>query len=165
MNKTIFKALTVSAAAMAAMASTSAHADTAEADAVARILQQVTVESDGSALNFGTVVVGDNGGDVEIATDGSLSSCDANLVCSGTVSAAGFDVTGTLGEIVSVTVDPSVTLTNDDGDTMTASLSASDSTLTLAGGDGFSVGGTLTVADNQADGNYDGTFEVTVDYQ
>ncbi|MEM1133479.1 MAG: DUF4402 domain-containing protein [Pseudomonadota bacterium] len=165
MNKTFFKAMAVSAAAMAAMTSTAAHADTAEATATAEILQQVTVESDGSALNFGTIVVGDTGGDVVISAAGALSACDANLVCSGTVSAAGFDVTGTTGETVDITVDSNVTLTNNDGDTMIAALAGSDATLVLAGGDSFAVGGTLTVGDSQADGQYSGTFEVTVDYQ
>lgn len=165
MNKTIFKAAAVSAAAMAALASTSAHADTAEATASAEILQQVTVTSDGSALNFGTIVVGADGGDVEISSAGALAACDANLVCSGTVSAAGFDVTGTSGEIVAISVDPTVQLSNADGDTMSATLASSDTTLTLAGGDSFAVGGTLTVGASQADGAYSGTFEVTVDYQ
>ena len=48
---------------------------------------------------------------------------------------------------------------------MTASLTPSTGTITLAGGDSFSVGGTLNVGANQADGAYSGTFTVTVDYQ
>ncbi|WP_164118478.1 DUF4402 domain-containing protein [Sphingorhabdus sp. Alg239-R122] len=152
-----------SAVLAAALVSTSANAATANADARATILEQITVTKT-SDLDFGTVVVGATGGNVALSSaDGSVS-CDAALVCSGTTTAAAFDVTGTAGETVDITVDPSVNLVSG-GNSMTASLSGSDASLVLAGGDSFTVGGTLAVAANQAAGDYVGNFDVTVEYQ
>ena len=152
MSKFIKAALASSVLAASVMGANAANAATASADARANILQQVTVTSDGSDLDFGTIVSG--GG----------RSCGAGIVCSGAFSAAGFDVTGTDGETVSVASDPSVTL-NSGTNSMTANIVSSVSTMTLTGGVGsFNVGGLLNVGANQADGAYVGTFNVTVNY-
>jgi hypothetical protein len=163
MSKFIKAALASSALVAFVMSATAARADTATADARANILAQVSVDSDGSDLDFGTIVTGDAASTVAVNAAGS-ATCGSGLVCSGTTSAAGFDVSGTTGETVAISVDSSVELTGPDG-TMTASLAASDETLVLDGEDGFTVGGVLSVAANQADGAYVGTFNVSVDYQ
>lgn len=163
MSKFIKAALASSVLVASVMGANAAHAATASADARANILQQVTVTSDGSDLDFGTIVTGATASSVVISSAGALT-CGTGLVCSGTTSAAGFDVTGTTGEIVTVSSDTSVTLTGP-SDTMTASLTPSASSITLDGTDGFTVGGTLAVGANQADGAYVGTFGVTVNYQ
>jgi len=163
MSKFIKAALASSVLVASAMGATAARADTATADAKANILAQVSVDSDESALDFGTIVTGTTASTVAVNAAGSVT-CGSGLVCSGTTTAAGFDVSGTTGEVVDISVDSSVTLTGP-SDTMTASLSVSDSTLTLAGGDSFSVGGILNVGANQADGAYVGTFNVAVNYQ
>lgn len=162
MTKFIKATLASSVLVASVMGATAAQADTATADARANILQQVTVNSDGSALDFGTIVTGAAASTVTVSAGGR--SCGAGLVCSGTTSAAGFDVTGTAGETVSVASDPSVTLTSGTS-SMTANIVASVSTLTLTGGTGsFNVGGLLNVGANQADGAYEGSFNVTVNY-
>ncbi len=162
MSKFVKAALASSVLVASVMGATAARADTATADARANILQQVTVNSDGSALDFGTIVTGAAASTVSVSAGGR--SCGAGLVCSGTTSAAGFDVTGTAGETVSVASDPTVTLTSGTN-SMTANIVASVSTLTLTGGTGsFNVGGLLNVGANQADGAYQGTFNVTVNY-
>lgn len=162
MTKFLQAALASSVLVASVMGATAARADTATADARANILKQVSVESDGSALDFGTIVTGTVDSTVSVSSGGM--SCGAGLVCSGTTSAAGFDVTGTAGETVSVASDPSVTLTSGTN-TMTANIVASVSTLTLTGGAGsFNVGGLLNVGANQADGAYEGSFNVTVNY-
>ncbi|MEP3914814.1 MAG: DUF4402 domain-containing protein [Parasphingorhabdus sp.] len=163
MSKFIKAALASSVLAASVMGANAAQAATASADARANILQQVTVTSDGSDLDFGTIVTGATASSVVISSAGALT-CGTGLVCSGTTSAAGFDVTGTTGETVPVSSDSSVTLTGP-SDTMSASLTPSASTITLDGTDGFTVGGTLSVGANQADGAYVGTFGVTVNYQ
>ncbi|MEP3723109.1 MAG: DUF4402 domain-containing protein, partial [Parasphingorhabdus sp.] len=140
MSKFIKAALASSVLAASVMGANAAQAATASADARANILQQVTVTSDGSDLDFGTIVTGATASSVVISSAGALT-CGTGLVCSGTTSAAGFDVTGTTGEIVTVSSDASVTLTGP-SDTMTASLTPSASTITLDGTDGFTVGGT-----------------------
>lgn len=166
MNKTFFKTIAVSAAAMGAMASSSAYAqNSAEAEARADILQPITVTNT-AGLNFATIITDpDAGGNVVVAADGSLT-CATALACTGTASAAAFGVTGTDGRTVDVDVPETVTLSNANGDSMIVTLAASDTDLTLAGGSGsFTVGGSLAVAANQADGVYSEDFEVTVEYQ
>ncbi|WP_438728481.1 DUF4402 domain-containing protein [Parasphingorhabdus sp. DH2-15] len=163
MTKTFKSVLAGSVAVVAALSSTGAYAQSATADATATILEEVVVTA-GDDLAFGTIVVGATGDDVSIAADGTFN-CGANLTCTGTNSAASFSVSGTGGETVSVTVDGSVTL-QDGANSMTASLTGSDTSLTLdgTGAASFTVGGVLTVADNQASGDYSGQFDVTVDY-
>lgn len=164
MSKFIKAAVASSVLAASVMGAGAAHAATASADATANILEQVTVTSDGTDLAFGTIVTGTAASTVAVASNGT-ATCGAGLVCTGTTTAAGFDVTGTTGETVDVSADTTVTLTNANGDNMSASLSPSVSTIVLDGTDGFTVGGTLNVGANQADGQYAGTFNVTVDYQ
>ncbi|GAB5487575.1 MAG: hypothetical protein Pars2KO_11450 [Parasphingorhabdus sp.] len=164
MSKFIKAAVASSVLAASVMGAGAAHAATASADASANILEQIQIDKT-SDLGFGTIVTGTTASTVAIAADGSRS-CGTVLVCSGATSAAGFNVTaGTIGRTVNVSADTSVTLTNPDGDTMTASLSPSVATIVLDGTDSFSVGGTLNVDANQADGLYEGSFDVTVNYQ
>ena len=163
MSKFIKAAVASSVLAASVMGANAAHAATASADARANILAQVSVASDGSDLDFATIVTGAAASTVVVAADGTRT-CGTGLVCSGTATAAGFTVSGTTGQTVDVSSDASVTLTSG-ANTMSAALSPSVTSIVLDGTDGFSVGGTLNVAANQADGAYTGTFDVTVDYQ
>ncbi len=164
MSKFIKAALASSALVAFAISATAARADTATADARANILAQVSVDSDGSNLDFGTIVTSDAASTIEVSAGGTVT-CGSGLVCTGTRTAAGFDVSGTTGETVDVTVDKTVTLTNPNGDKMTADLAVSDATIVLAGSDAFTVGGVLNVGASQADGAYKGSFNVAVVYQ
>jgi Mat/Ecp fimbriae major subunit len=153
----------LAAAATMAFGTSSAQAATASADATATILQQITVTKV-SDLAFGTIVVGATGGAVTVSNSGAAISCGATLACSGTNNAASFNVVGTVGEVVTVTVDPTVTL-NSGANSMLATLNPSYSGAhTLTAADVLRVGGTLAVAPNQASGVYSGTFNVTVNY-
>tara|TARA_R110000824_G_scaffold4308_7_gene20714 strand:- start:13625 stop:14116 length:492 start_codon:yes stop_codon:yes gene_type:complete len=162
MSKFLKAAMATSALVASVVGANAAEAATAAADAKANILAQVSVASDGIALDFGTIVTGAAASTVSVSGGGR--ACGAGLVCSGASSAAGFNVTGTADQSVSVASDPSVTL-NSGSNSMTASIVSSVSTLTLTGGTGsFNVGGLLNVGANQADGAYTGTFNVTVNY-
>lgn len=156
--------IALAAAALTALTvgSTAANAATATATAKAKILGQITVTKTAD-LDFGTVVVGATGGTVAVDSAGART-CATALLCSGTSTAARFTVSGTNGQVVTVASDSSVSLTSGSNN-MSASLSPSVSSMTLAGSDSFNVGGTLTVPANQAAGNYSGTFAVTVNYQ
>jgi len=150
---------------LSAVAASAAPA-TASATAKARILRQITVTNT-SDLDFGTIVAGTAASTVAVST-GAVRTCGTGLTCTGTVTAANFDITGTNNAVVTITGDNSVTLANGTGGTMSASLTRSASTLTLANsaiGGSFQVGGTLNLDAAQADGAYTGTFNVTVDYQ
>lgn len=163
MNKFMKAAMASSVLAASVMGAHAANAATASADAKANILQQVTVTSDGSDLDFGTIVSGASAGTVAVNAAGA-ASCSASIVCSGSTTAAGFNVSGTSGATVDVSTDATVTLTGPT-DTMSASLTPSATSIVLDGTDAFTVGGTLSVAANQADGAYVGSFDVTVSYQ
>jgi Mat/Ecp fimbriae major subunit len=165
MKTQMLKAL-VAGATIAALGlgATAANAATATATARAKILRQVTLTNT-SDLQFGTIVTGTTASTVLISSSGART-CGTGLLCSGASTAAGFNVTGTSGQVVAVSVPATVTLTSTAGNTMSASLAASAATVTLAANAGsFSVGGTLSVGANQADGDYEGTFTATADYQ
>jgi Mat/Ecp fimbriae major subunit len=163
--KTVFAkaAIVGSLLATVGMGATAAHAASATATAKAKILRQVTVTNT-SDLQFGTIVTGAAPSTVIVDSAGART-CGSDLVCSGTTTAAGFSIGGTTGQVATISVPASVTLTSG-ANSMTASLSASATTATMVANAGsFTVGGTLSVAANQADGDYSGTFNATVDYQ
>lgn len=154
----------VAAIALSAGAAQAAPVTTS-ATAKARVLQQITVTKTAD-LDFGTIVPGTAAGTVAVSA-ASARTCGAGLTCTGTVTSGAFNVTGTNNAVVTVTGDNTVSLANGSGGTMSAALSRSAATVTLSatGTGAFQVAGTLSVGANQADGNYTGTFNVTVDYQ
>ena len=84
----------------------------------------------------------------------------------GTPAASSFDVTGEPGQVYSITLPSSATLTSG-ANTMTVDTFTHDSGATpslVAGSDTFNVGATLNVGAAQAAGSYSGTFAVTVNY-
>ncbi len=164
MNKNVLKAVIAgSLVASLGMGATAAHAATASATAKAKILRQVTLTNT-TDLQFGTIVSSPTASTVIVSTAG-VRTCGTSLVCSGASTAAGFAVTGTSGQVVTVSVPATVTLSSGTN-SMLSTLNASAATLTLAANAGaFSVGGILAVGADQADGDYAGTFNVTADYQ
>ena len=163
MNTRFFKAALVGTAALGAFAATGAQAATATAVAKAQILKQITVTRN-TDLDYATIIPGAVASTV-IVTPGGVRTCGAGLVCTGTASAADFSVTGTIGQVATVAVPATVTLTSG-VNTMTSTLLASAATITLAATNNFQVGGTLSVGANQVDGAYvSAPFTVTVNYQ
>ena len=158
------RALLGAAIAVFAMNASAAHAATATGTATAKILRQITLTNT-SDLQFATIISGATASTVSVSTSGAVS-CGAGLTCTGTTTAANFDVEGTEGAVVVVGGDASVTLNGSLGGTMTSTLSYSDATITLgATGGSFQVGGTLNVGASQTAGDYSGTFNVTANYQ
>ncbi|MDZ7588713.1 MAG: DUF4402 domain-containing protein [Parasphingorhabdus sp.] len=164
-NKFATAAVAAAVLATGMFGATAASAATATADAKANILQQVTVTKTAD-LDFATIVSGAASSTVAVSPLG-VRTCGVGLVCSGTATAAGFNITGTTGTTVTLASDANVTL-NSGANSMVATLNTSSATHVLTGvalTDQFTVGGSLAVAANQADGNYAGTFNVTVNYQ
>lgn len=167
MSKFISRAVVgavIAAFGMSAVAADAAPAS-ASATARARVLKQITVANT-SDLDFGTIVAGTAASTVDVTTAGART-CGAGLTCTGTTTAANFNITGTVGSIVTISSPATATLTSG-ANNMTVTLNRSASTLTLAAGavnGAVTVGGSLGLAANQADGAYTGTFSVTVDYQ
>lgn len=170
MNKNFrFGAVGVALVASMGMGS-AAHAASATATATAEVLQALTLNSDGTVLDFGTLVV--PGAGTAVVNASNVRSCTGAVVCSGTTSTAGFNLTGTASKPVTVTLPttPVVLSTAGGGtaateitlDTFTAS--ATSVTLDATGNGAFTVGGTIHMDGSEVAGIYSGTFTVTANY-
>ncbi len=165
-----------SAFAALALGATSAQAATGTGTATATILQQISVTSDRN-LSFGAIAPGTSAGDVVVNNAGTRTSCGVTAstgVCIGTTTSANFNISGSAGNTVAITLPAAATtftLTNTTGtgaETMTLKSmtgSATTATLSASGAASFTMGGTLAVGANQVAGDYSGTFTVTVQYQ
>jgi len=89
------------------------------------------------------------------------------LVCSGTTSNAQYTLTGTIDQVVTVNTLPTLTLTNqaDNTKTLTMNVDApANVNLGSSGTTALPVGGNISLDSTTADGVYQGTFAVTVNY-
>lgn len=119
-------------------------------------------------LSFGDVFMSPTAGTVVLTPAGARSATGG--VTLGSLSPSGaatFTVTGAASTTYAITLPASITLSIP-GNTLTVSSVTSTPSLTgvldASGNQTLAVGGTLNVAANQADGNYAGTFNVTVAY-
>jgi hypothetical protein len=168
--KNSFKLFLAAAAVVgfASNASAQGSSDNATATAYAKIIAPITLESNGTDLNFGSMVAGD-GGSVVVDPSGSRSTMDVSIVAQGgPVSAAGFVVEGEPNYNFTITLPETATIENANDETMTVNTFISSigtsSTLDAQGDKTFTVGATLLVGDGQETGDYSGTFAVTVAY-
>jgi spore coat protein U-like protein len=176
-----FLRLTSLAATVAALALTAAPAQaqsivsaTPVAKAKVKILKGLTLTSN-SDLDFGTVVLSGAGawaGDTVSVDLTGAQACTANLTCSGTTTAATYNVTGSNNAVVEIAIPAAVTITNLAGDTLSVATShglgvASTVTMPNSGNAGvdFEVGGSITLTSTTPDGAYEGDMDVTADYQ
>lgn len=163
------KKILISGALAALALSTPALAanNSASANATVNLVSPLTLTNT-SGLNFGTLVGPFSGETVEVSTAG-IRNC-AGLTCSGNavVSAANFAVSkGTANQGLTVTVDPTATLTGSVSGTLSVDLSTdlpTGVTTDSSGNATFGVGGSLTIPSTTADGVYSGQFNVQVDY-
>jgi len=135
---------------------------------VVKPLTLATIQS----MDFGTIVLKPgtwSGSAVAISQAGVLTCPVANLICTGAVQAAKYNVTGTNKQTVQVSA-PNVTLVNQSDGSQTLQLvldKPAPFVLPNSGNPGvdFSVGGSIMLSSSTADGTYVGTMNVTVDYQ
>jgi hypothetical protein len=166
------RAMTLAAAACATLLSGSpAAAATQNASVTANVVKPLTLTSLQS-LDLGTITL--KLGTWSNATVGisraGVFSCNAtNLVCTGLAQVARYNVTGTNKQTITITA-PNVTMVNqaDASKTLTLVLD-SPGTIQLsssgAPGSNFDLGGSIALSSTTATGTYQGTFNVTVDYQ
>ncbi|HET9335293.1 MAG TPA: DUF4402 domain-containing protein [Sphingomicrobium sp.] len=137
--------------------------------ATARITKPLTLTRVDD-LDFGEIIV--QGSDtVEIEYDTGTRNCGdpANLTCQGAHKRAEYHVTGTNNQDVTI-VTPDVVLSHSNPavtDTLTVVLqSLSTVNLTNSGTNGtnFYVGGSIDINEDVAEGTYEGTLAVTVNY-
>ena len=158
------------AAAAAACICAPAAAATINAQAKAKVVKPLAIKSV-QDLDLGTILLGNgtwSGATVSLSRSGALT-CPAPLTCSGVAQVAIYNVAGSQGQTVVVSV-PNVTLVNqsDPAKTLTLVPDAQKTVqLTNSGNPGINIpiGGAITVNSNTADGVYAGTFNVTADYQ
>ena len=123
------------------------------------------------SLDLGSVALGPgtwSGATVGISRAGVFSCASPNLTCTGAVSVAQYQVTGSNNSAVRVSA-PNVTLVNQSDPASTLVLVIDKpATVTLPNsgvpGAVFSLGGSITLSSATAAGLYSGTFNVTVDY-
>lgn len=151
---------TVAMPALAAPGDTATTQGTATAQVVAPI---AITHNAGAALSFGTMTAG-NGGLVRVDAAGAGTvSGEVRLVAGGTTSADAFTVTGDANRAFSITTGNGTVTAGANSMAFTTTAAASG-TLNASGTTSFRVGGTLTVASNQAAGSYTGSYNATVTY-
>ncbi|MGL5702671.1 MAG: DUF4402 domain-containing protein [Cetobacterium sp.] len=119
--------------------------DKAEMKVIARVIKPLKVESTGD-LDFGDIIQG--------------ASANAS---------SGYKITGEIGQLITVTIDNNVTLTNrsDSNDTIEVGIQYKDlpNTIAASGTSLVAINGTLNTANDQGLGVYEGTLTARVQYQ
>ena len=167
--------LLISAGAVAALAFTSAPAmaatATPQAKAHARIVQPLTLTADRD-LDLGTIVLSGTAPytDTISISQAGVFACDTDVTCSGTTQTAQYTATGTQGQTLTIGGSATINLVNQTQTSADLVLNvaypaAGSVVLDSAGTVTFDVGGSIAVSDTTADGVYEGTFDVTADYQ
>lgn len=169
--KNFTKFLTIAIIGLAFSASTFAQV-TASATASATVVTPITITKVND-MNFGNVYVSATvPGTVILSPAGARSfTAGAGLsVPAGTVTAASFTVTGTVGVTYAITLPAGATTIDDNAlHTMTVNnwTCSPASPATLTGGTStLTIGATLNIAAGQATGSYssDTPFDITVNY-
>lgn len=132
-------------------------------------------------LEFGTILAGPTAGTVTVAPDGTRTALSGATLAGGLPQAARFAGRGTFGQFVTISmVATPITITRVGGtETMqvgtfmigsspsTTILTTAPRTFQIGSATGifnFPVGATLSVGANQRDGDYQGTFSITLNY-
>lgn len=114
---------------------------------------------------------------ITLGTDGALAPGAGVVVIGGAAAAARFDISGLASQAFSITIAPTVTLTETVGGVETMDLTTSwdddgvtgdnpvSSALDVAGEASIYIGGELAVAQNQLAGDYEGTVNAAFEYE
>lgn len=168
------RALVASALALASTAAFAAGTSASDnATAKVKIRKAITLTNT-AGLDFGGIVVSGNAADsgtVTVSAAGALSTSGASV--NGTFNssaAAAFTVGGSKNATYTITLPSgAVSLTGSAGGTLsvgsfTSATSSGTATLNGSGTDTLTVGATLTVPGDATEGDYTGSFSVTVAY-
>ena len=161
--------LAAAAALHAAPAFAQSNGTTVNAVARASVLKPLTLTGQQN-LNLGTFLLGRgafSSATVSVSRTGTRT-CPAVLTCSGVVTVARYQLTGSNNQTIAISAPP-VVLTNtaNAAQRLTLTLDAPASiVLPNSGNQGvqFSVGGNLTLSSATPEGTYAGTLEITVNY-
>jgi hypothetical protein len=173
MKKTVFLLASLFVMVLATQRVNAQNSDDAQANATATIVAPISITKD-IDLQFGKIVRSTSDGTVVIDASATPTPEYTNVSAftgAGvlSVTAAKFTVNGETGYTYTITLpdDNTVTISGpgEEDMTVTGFTSNPDGTGVLAGGtQTLYVGATLNVGENQAAGDYTGTFNVTVAY-
>ena len=154
---------------LALIAGTSfAQVETAEV--FAEIVSPIKISSE-SDLNFGTINGTATGGDVSVAFNGNrtFTNTDMEVTSAVTTTAASFSIIAASGYVYSITIPDTQLNAVVGSSVMDVTFNHNRNNVSRRTGSGegqdLLVGGTLTVGDNQDEGEYAGEVEVTVAYE
>ncbi|MDP1830701.1 MAG: DUF4402 domain-containing protein [Geothrix sp.] len=134
--------------------------------ATARIYKPITLAND-TGLSFGDIFASATAGTVTLAPASTRTATGgATLAATGTANAAQFTVGGKRNASYAITFSSPVVLSGSGADMAVSAFTPSlgSGLLDATGAQIFTVGATLAVGANQLDGDYAGTFSVTVTY-
>lgn len=168
------KLASIIAVVFAVVLSTSVFAQntsTVAATSTAKVISKIEI-AQVTPLNFGSIAQTAQGGTVTLsaASDVATYSNSSTVVGLSSESRGRFNVSGEANAVYSIVLPGTATLTKvSSTETMTISSfvtgnSLTASTLDGTGNDSFYVGAVLTVGELQAVGTYNGTYNVTVNY-
>lgn len=167
MKKIIFASSSLALAAAIAAPAAAAPGDTASTNGVAsaEIVAPIAIAHDTNAvLDFGTMVT-DTAGTVTVTALGVATATGPKLMSGSISSADAFTVSGDNGRSFSIVTGAGTVTSGADTMSFTTVPSAATGTLGATSGEaGFTVGGVLTVAANQAAGAYTGSYSATATY-
>jgi len=144
-----------------------AHATTTIGSASVSIIQSAEI-TESQGMSFGQIALNNNQGDViTLAPDGSTSSITANVISGSLVQNAIFSASGAPNAPISLTFQNGfITGAGSSMNIQNFTHNAGETpTLSPAGSLTFKVGAELQINENQATGNYNGTYQITVNYQ
>lgn len=177
---TPLRAVAAACALLAAATAPAGHAATQTGKAKTVVVSRLSFIN-AEDLEFGTLLAGATAGTVTVSPAGVRSRTGGVTLVGGLVQPARFAGRGTVNQIVLVSLTTATSLLRRVGGTETMTLdqltigSTPTAVLTTtprafritntAGIFNFPIGGRLSVAANQAPGDYVGTFSVTLNYQ
>ncbi|WP_395327933.1 DUF4402 domain-containing protein [Novosphingobium sp. BL-8H] len=143
----------------------SALAATAQGTATATVIAPITLtHTSGAALAFGSFTAG-TGGTVAVNSAGVGSKTGGVVLVAGSTNTAdAFTVGGDASRAFTIATTGSTVTSGSNSMSFTTAASSTTGSLSSSGAASFTVGGTLTVAANQAAGSYTGSYDATVTY-
>lgn len=136
----------------------------------AKIVTQIAlVNLNNQGLEFGVIAIGNNDSRIQVTptliVTPNVITGDAIVLNTVQQKAATFRVSGTVGQLYSITLPTSATLTSGSNSITVDNFSCSNGTGGVIGtDDDFYVGAQLLVLNAAVSGSYHGTFNVTVAY-
>lgn len=163
MKKIILAAAALAVFSSPAMAAPG-NSSSADGAATAEVVAPLTLTHDaGASLNFGTLTSG-GGGTVVVSRGGAgTAGGDVTLMPGSVESADAFSVEGDPSRRFSISTGAGSVTSGANSMAFTTDARANH-TLDATGAASFTVGGTLTVGADQAEGLYAGVYAVTVTY-